>query len=367
MPKMHENQVIWQIEPHTQAKHVILRSYLGAWFPILNKYNGRIIYIDGFAGPGEYEGGEMGSPLIALDVAINHRMRIGGEIIFFFIEANEEKHNNLRNRIAALNIPQQFHIEIVHGQFHEELTKVLDELNSAGEVIAPTFAFIDPFGFSGLPMGLIHRLLEHPRTEVFINFPLNPVNRFAQHPNDQIAAHIVELFGTEEVLKVGAMNERRSNNLRNLYQSQLNGAARYVRFFSMYNSKNRPVYDLFFASNNSLGHYRMKEAMWRADPDGTFSFSDATNPLQTVMFVNNPAPDLLNVILQRFSGASRVLTNRILQWIQDDTPYLETHMKAALRLGEQQGHFSVYPTKQDGKRRQKGTFPTGVFIDFPVI
>jgi three-Cys-motif partner protein len=55
MPKMYNNKVVWPLDPHTHAKHVILRSYLGAWFPILNKYNGRIVYIDGFAGPGEYE------------------------------------------------------------------------------------------------------------------------------------------------------------------------------------------------------------------------------------------------------------------------------------------------------------------------
>ena len=27
--------VTWSIPPHTQAKHEILRYYLGAWFPIL--------------------------------------------------------------------------------------------------------------------------------------------------------------------------------------------------------------------------------------------------------------------------------------------------------------------------------------------
>lgn len=32
-------ETIWEIEPHTQAKHEILRRYLSAWFPILGKYN----------------------------------------------------------------------------------------------------------------------------------------------------------------------------------------------------------------------------------------------------------------------------------------------------------------------------------------
>jgi three-Cys-motif partner protein len=61
---------IWSITPHTQAKHAILKRYLDAWFPILSRQaailnrkfgtvNGRrILYIDGFAGPGIYTGGE---------------------------------------------------------------------------------------------------------------------------------------------------------------------------------------------------------------------------------------------------------------------------------------------------------------------
>src|SRR5215475_1669133 len=60
---------IWPIEPHTSAKHQILRNYLDAWLPILGKYNRRIVYIDGFSGPGEYAGGEPGSPIIALEAA----------------------------------------------------------------------------------------------------------------------------------------------------------------------------------------------------------------------------------------------------------------------------------------------------------
>jgi hypothetical protein len=46
----------WKIEPHTQAKHLILARYLKAWLPIMASFNGRILYIDAFAGPGGYSG-----------------------------------------------------------------------------------------------------------------------------------------------------------------------------------------------------------------------------------------------------------------------------------------------------------------------
>lgn len=58
---------IWDIEPHTAAKHDILRRYLQAWIPILGSTHERIVYIDAFAGPGIYKGGEDGSPIVAQD------------------------------------------------------------------------------------------------------------------------------------------------------------------------------------------------------------------------------------------------------------------------------------------------------------
>ena len=87
---------IWKIEPHTKAKHEILKRYLGAWFPILSKWEGRLIYLDGFAGPGIYASGELGSPVIALETAVNHillpRFK---EITFLFIEKDKARAQKL--------------------------------------------------------------------------------------------------------------------------------------------------------------------------------------------------------------------------------------------------------------------------------
>jgi hypothetical protein len=39
------NLVLWPLDPHTAAKHAILRLYLDRWFPILGNYHARINYI----------------------------------------------------------------------------------------------------------------------------------------------------------------------------------------------------------------------------------------------------------------------------------------------------------------------------------
>src|SRR5688572_25838677 len=83
---------LWSIEPHTRAKHEILRRYLEAWTAILGTSNQRVIqYVDGFAGPGAYSGGEEGSPIIALKAALAHQARIPSstKVRFLFIEENE--------------------------------------------------------------------------------------------------------------------------------------------------------------------------------------------------------------------------------------------------------------------------------------
>ncbi len=40
---------IWNLDPHTAKKHEILRRYFEAWLPIMARWNGRVVYIDGFA------------------------------------------------------------------------------------------------------------------------------------------------------------------------------------------------------------------------------------------------------------------------------------------------------------------------------
>ena len=63
---------VWDLEPHTAKKHEILRRYFDAWLPIMASWNGRVVYIDGFAGPGKYSKGEDGSPIVVLKAARDH-------------------------------------------------------------------------------------------------------------------------------------------------------------------------------------------------------------------------------------------------------------------------------------------------------
>lgn len=85
-----------------KTKHGILSSYLGAWLSILSRgaanlfgslsYS-RLVYVDGFAGPGCYkERDDTGSPLIAYTLALTHKNlpENGPEINMIFIEQDKK-------------------------------------------------------------------------------------------------------------------------------------------------------------------------------------------------------------------------------------------------------------------------------------
>ena len=356
---------IWPIEPHTCAKHQILRNYLDAWLPILGTRSRKLIYIDGFAGPGEYAGGEPGSPIVALEAARTHQATLAPELVFIFIEEKADRVAHLKSRIAILQLPAHFKIQVVRGTFAENLTTILDDLDAQGATLAPTFALIDPFGFAGIPHAVIKRLLGKNKSEVLITFMVDAMNRWLEHPVDSIRAQITETFGTEEAVHIAASVGNRVNGLKALYQRQLQQAAQFVRYFEMRDHNNRVVYYLFFASNNPRGHLKMKEAMWKVDPIGEFKFSDATNPDQALLFA--PAPSitpLVNELETKFSKAGQICIEEIETFVNDDTAYLRRHMRDALEKLEAVGKLKVRETKKNGKKRRANSFPNDALVTF---
>jgi len=304
---------IWPKEPHTDAKHRILEAYLKAWFPILAKYNRRIIYIDGFAGPGTYEKGEMGSPLIALHCLLSHSLELcqkNTEFAFLFIEKDAERAKKLEQKITENypNCPKNVIIKVYNGEFESTMTELLNGIEEKNTNLAPTFAFIDPFGYSGLPLHLIKRILAFSHCEVFINFAYESINRFSE-TQDSRERIFDKLFDTEEWQKVRNFDnvEERNRELTALYTKQLKTGARYVRSFEMINNSGKVTYYLYFATNHIKGFEQMKTAMWRVDPRGSFRFADTTDVNQSFLLSfeeNTKFKEQAEIIFDLFKGKS---------------------------------------------------------------
>ena len=320
-------ETIWDLEPHTKAKHVILRKYLNAWLPKQTRWNNRVMICDGFAGPGVYKKGEDGNPIIALKAFLEHSQKehISAEIVYLFIELETDRFECLERVLAAFGsqLPDNVKILKYNDDYDAAFSRILDHMDDSDKSIAPTFAFIDPFGIKSVSLNTIRRLMAHRGCEVFVNFMMGSLQRFMA--TKEFEPHCDAFFGCptwrDALLLSGVARE---NALRMLYQKRLRDhdgvAAQYVRFFTMKNENNTTIYDLFFATNHEKGIDAMKDAMWNVDPSGDYSFSDATNPNQAVLFEVHPNWDqLIDILVERFGGQT-VLWSEVAEEIRN-TPF----------------------------------------------
>jgi three-Cys-motif partner protein len=358
----------WLITPHTKAKHEILRRYLGAWFPILSKHSGRIIYLDGFAGPGVYDGGEDGSPVIALQTAVNHVLSsqlANTQILFFFIEKDQERAKRLEITLKSKfpSLPKNINYIVRGAEFAPTFGQVLDELDKQGVKIAPTFAFIDPFGFSGLPMQLIARLLNCNKCEVFVTFMAGFVKRFLDELREPV---LTELFGTEEWKKARDIGDptEKEKFLLSLYERQLQalGGAPYVRSFGMIGEQKQIIYYLVFATKHPKGLEVMKDAMWKVDRTGLYRFSDITGFQQSLLidYENEPSwvPNAAKAVFLKFRGQA-VSDNEVFDFIVTDTPFPKK--KLILKYLENSSPPKIINVSD---RKRAGSYPEGCIITF---
>ena len=176
------------------------------------------------------------------------------------------------------------------------------------------------------------------------------------------------LVGIDGAAEQIATSANRVVTARTLYAQSLGTVARFVRFFALRNSQDRPIYDLFFASNNDLGHYKMKEAMWKADETGAFSFSDGVDPGQATLFSKDAPSDFAPQLAEHFDRQT-VYWEHVRTYTRDATPFLDKHAHDALKLLEAEGGFKGYAirvdeTKADGMPRKRNTYPVGTRITF---
>lgn len=357
------------MDPHTLAKHEILRRYLGAWFPIMSKWNSRLVFFDGFAGPGIYKNGEPGSPLIALQVLIEHnafeQFCAGTEYVFLFCEPDPE-------RLASLNLhlegykqylggewPAGVKVETVGKPFDATAGEILEDLERKGSKLAPTFAFVDPFGISGLPMDLLARLTASPKCELFVNMIMNTAKRFAT--SGLIDTSLADLYGTDQFAQAEGLTGRaRIEFLHDLYAEQLKDKCQfsYIQSFEMINQGGHTSYYLFYATRNLTGLRSMKAAMWKADPGGGYRFSDRLAG-QDVLFSEDAldvAP-LQSELLQVFQGLT-VPIGSLENYVLANTPYRETHLRTpVLAPLEKRGVITVTRPGRSG-------YPQGTQIRF---
>jgi three-Cys-motif partner protein len=276
---------LWPAKPHTLAKIEIVRRYLFLWFSILGRsQNKRLAYIDGFAGPGKYLNSEQSSPIAALQAAKAAIEQSGSkldgvELSFLFVEKRREFVENLRSVVSANSWPPNVKCKIEQGSFEEKVGGILSDIRRQGKRLAPTFAFIDPFGATGLPFRVVAEILSHPSCEVLLNLDSDGIGRLITAQEfEKNQQNLDALFGDQswQQLDPALPMARLSSAVLSLYKKRLLSLSdvRYVFAFAMNTREYQLNYHLVFASQHHLGLEKMKEAMKKVDQTGSFSFSD---------------------------------------------------------------------------------------------
>lgn len=359
---------IWEMAAHTLAKHNLLESYLGAWFAIFGQtpVHRKVNYIDGFAGPGVYAGGEEGSPIVALRALLEHtaaRAFASTRFNFLFNEQDPARFASLEEQIARLEqevggFPPNVHINLENQNFHDLGDEILGSMKK-NEGLAPTFFFVDPFGYKDVPLGLMQKLLAFRACEMLIYFDFNSVNRFATAGN--VDDRFEALFGTAGFKNAPASGPERQEYLRDLYEKQLRevGNFAYVRSFAMVRESGHIGYYLFFCTRDLQAFDKMKAQMWRLDPTGSFRFEDRLAD-ELVLFGHTGTTDpLRHALLIAFAGQT-VHVPVITEWVMKETPFHKGQVK----------RMTLKPMEDDGqimvtRPRPQAQFNDQVTVTFP--
>ena len=362
------------IQPHTKAKHEILRYHLNEWFPILGRSHKKLRYIDGFAGPGEYAGGEPGSPLIALDAVKRHQyfetFVIDSRVIeFHFVEKSSGYYRHLQRKVGEASWPKAFNIEVRHREFERSLGSLLDEAEAHGGQMPPTLVFIDPFGPAGFSMELLKRLASFDRVDVLINLNhLEFVQWILQDPSKHVTAN--KLYGGQRWRPaLDMIGRERTDFLVREYEAALREIGWTGTSFEMVNAQNQTAYHLVFGTSSPKGMEAMKRAMRKVSPTGEFRYTDRIDPAQPVFLGLDMESDYPREIgehlFQKYEGEE--VSFDLL--IQDEIDWHRWWLLPDLREGLKYLEYGDSPRiasvrKRDDSTRRPKTYPVGCFITF---
>jgi len=158
--------------PWSKIKDQILGQYMPAYLAKVATLGRRIILIDAFAGPGRFEDGEAGSPLIICQAA---EKCVPDKYLAIFVNSEKEHHDKALYVLSSLI--EKNKVIAIHGSADLLLTKVRDVLGDH-----TVFLYLDPFGLKGCEFSVIEPFLRRDRafsTELVINLSIPTIHRLA--------------------------------------------------------------------------------------------------------------------------------------------------------------------------------------------
>ena len=323
-------EVLWERDPHTKAKHTLLRRYLDAWFPIMAKQfsDVGITFLDGFAGPGEYTNGPESSPTIAMTQAMRGEVtRWGTRTRLIFIEEHRGRFEHLRNHLdvhfSQSIRPPGLSVDVRHGE-----CAVLYEqaIADAGGWSGPVFANLDGWGVD-TDYEIVQRIAQHRSSEVLVTFQDQFFVRFAG--GEQEAGERV--FGHSDWRRVSDLSTPdKKPFLLGLYRQGLYAAGfEHVLTFEMIDEGGHSLHQ-FFGTNSDVAVRKFKDGLWEVDGVSGQRFRDPRDPNQLAFDILEPnfrplEDSILNLLDESERNLADLRRHALLETI-----YKEAHAKVVV-------------------------------------
>ena len=353
----------WVYSEHASAKHEILRRYLGAWLPILGSANDRLVIYDGFAGRGRYVGGEDGSPVLifrrAQEAVLAGRAR---EVDIRCVESDRDNHKALQEVISELSY-DGVTIQSRHEKFDVIANEVADyeeTIRAKGRKLPPIFFFADPFGFTGVRLETLRRLMAVRRWEVLLTFMVRDMRRFLGQPNFE--QPLTAFFGGDSWRECSNAEDRETCLLLRFTKTvKEQKTARFAVPFRVFeDERKQTLYYLVHLTNEPLGMREMKKAMIHTSPDMTFWPVTVRPPDQLEMDTKEqpPYPGLQKHLLATYGG-QRMTFEALLNIDYPEGLWLEPQYRFAIKDMAQRPGGGATITR-DRRSTPKGRQPTGL-------
>jgi three-Cys-motif partner protein len=242
-----------------------------------------VTYAEGFAGPGIYQTGEPGSPVIAADVFLRRRSFLdeGHRLAMVLVEDDNRRlarlREEMRKRLTRDGTPPAgLRVIYEHGECGERLLPTLAD-NGARQ--GPIFAFLDSFGGPDIPLDVARAIASVRSSEVLVTFGTSFLTRFGSQQAHQQSGD--QVFGGPAWRHVHDLPaEEKKAFLVSCYRQSLRQAGfQYVISFEMIDDTGHDLH-LVFGTGNPRGLAKMKDAMWKVDPIRGVHYRDPRDPGQ---------------------------------------------------------------------------------------
>lgn len=368
-PEFFEDQ-----KAQSRVKSDIVVKYFKAWARIMagqvqNQTKPRLVYIDLFCGPGRYEDGSVSTPLLIVEHIIQ-TPELQDKVITLFNDEDADRTAELKKNIDALpSIKKLKHeVAIQTGPVDEDLVKFFADMN-----MVPAFSFIDPFGYKGVTLELLHALMRGWGSDMVLFFPFDRIN--AALTNPKVTKHVDALFGEERAnrlreLTSGMHPEEREALVIEEFAEALRerGYEYIIPYVFEYEKRDRTSHYLIFVTKHLLGYRIMKNIMYKASEDrnqGIARFGyvrPQSNNTPLLSILNKPLDDLCDELLDFFADETLTMLE-IFEEHQKElgiNPFIEKNYKDA--LNKLDASKKITTNRPD---RRKNTFADDIEVTFP--